>query len=232
MPTPLLAEQVAYYRARAHEYDEWWQRRGRYDRGPETTKQWRAEVEEVERALTRFAPMGHVLELAGGTGWWTQHLARVAASLTCIDASPETIAINRQRLADANLALPAYVEADIFEWRPSERYDVVFFSFWLSHVPADRFDAFWRTVAAALKPNGRVFFVDNLRPLQTGTPGTDWPPDDDGVQKRALNDGRTFRVVKLFYESDELAARLQHLGWRASCAATQRFLLYGEASLA
>jgi demethylmenaquinone methyltransferase/2-methoxy-6-polyprenyl-1,4-benzoquinol methylase len=230
MPTPLLAEQVAYYRARAHEYDEWWQRRGRYDRGPEATQQWRAEVQEVERALARFAPMGHVLELAGGTGWWTQHLATTAASLTCIDASPETIAINRQRLIDANLPLPTYIEADIFEWRPSERYDIVFFSFWLSHVPADRFDAFWRTVTAALKPNGRVFFVDNARPLQTGAPGADWMPDDDGIQKRTLNDGRTFRIVKLFYEPDELAARLKHLGWRATCAATERYLLYGEAS--
>jgi hypothetical protein len=28
-----LSEQRSYYRARAPEYDEWWQRRGRYDHG-------------------------------------------------------------------------------------------------------------------------------------------------------------------------------------------------------
>ncbi len=42
-PTPpddeLLGEQAAYYRARAPEYDDWWQRTGRYDRGPEATAQ-------------------------------------------------------------------------------------------------------------------------------------------------------------------------------------------------
>lgn len=31
----LLAEQLAYYRARAGEYDQWFLREGRYDRGPE-----------------------------------------------------------------------------------------------------------------------------------------------------------------------------------------------------
>jgi hypothetical protein len=30
-----LAGQQEYYRARAPEYDEWWERRGRYDHGPE-----------------------------------------------------------------------------------------------------------------------------------------------------------------------------------------------------
>jgi hypothetical protein len=28
-------------------------------------------------------------------------------------------------------------------WRPDRRYDVVFFGFWLSHVPLERFAAFW-----------------------------------------------------------------------------------------
>ena len=39
---PLL-EQLAYYRARAAEYDEWWLRQGRYDRGAALNAQWFAE---------------------------------------------------------------------------------------------------------------------------------------------------------------------------------------------
>jgi hypothetical protein len=31
----LLEEQRRYYRARAGEYDDWWFRRGDYDRGPD-----------------------------------------------------------------------------------------------------------------------------------------------------------------------------------------------------
>ena len=52
--TALLADQVAYYRARAGEYDEWWFRTGRYDRGAEFNAAWFADVAEVERALDAF----------------------------------------------------------------------------------------------------------------------------------------------------------------------------------
>src|SRR6185437_317590 len=147
MNDPLLIEQAAYYRARAPEYDDWWQRTGRFDRGPEATGRWRAEVAQVEADLLRAGLTGDVLELACGTGWWTERLARTAARLTCIDGSPETIDINRRRLSAAGLALPRYEVADLFEWTPSASFDAVFFSFWLSHVPADRFDWFWAMVA-------------------------------------------------------------------------------------
>ena len=70
----LIEEQIAYYRDRAGEYDEWFLRQGRYDRGPELNARWFAEVEEVARALEAFAPAGDVLELAaapasGHSGW-------------------------------------------------------------------------------------------------------------------------------------------------------------------
>ena len=52
--------------------------------------------------------------------------------MTAVDASPEAIAINRARVGRANVD---YVEADLFAWTPPARYDLVFMSFWLSHVP-------------------------------------------------------------------------------------------------
>jgi demethylmenaquinone methyltransferase/2-methoxy-6-polyprenyl-1,4-benzoquinol methylase len=74
----LIEEQIAYYQARAGEYDEWFLRQGRYDHGPEMNARWFAEVEQVARALEAFAPAGDVLELASGTGLWTQRLAPTA----------------------------------------------------------------------------------------------------------------------------------------------------------
>ncbi len=64
----LLDEQLAYYRARSGEYDEWFLREGRYDRGPEQRAEWFKEVAEVEAALHAAGPRGNVLELACGTG--------------------------------------------------------------------------------------------------------------------------------------------------------------------
>jgi hypothetical protein len=31
-----------------------------------------------------------------------------------------------------------FICADLFAWSPERRYDVVFFGFWLSHVPLER----------------------------------------------------------------------------------------------
>ena len=67
----ILQEQVAYYRARADEYDEWHSRQGRYDRGDEHKFQWHAELDTVRSALEQEKPFGKCLELACGTGLWT-----------------------------------------------------------------------------------------------------------------------------------------------------------------
>ncbi|HEX8246467.1 MAG TPA: class I SAM-dependent methyltransferase [Longimicrobium sp.] len=230
MPTQqdeLIEQQKEYYRARAGEYDEWFLRTGRYDRGPEFRARWLAEVDEVRAALDRFRPAGRVLELACGTGWWTEQLVRHADTLTAVDASDEVLELNRRRVPNERVRRE---RADIFAWRPDAAYDVVFFSFWLSHVPPERFDAFWAMVRDALAPDGRVFFVDSLRTeLSTAT---DHRLAEEGsvVTERKLNDGRRFHIYKIFYDPAGLQAKLAALGWRARVATTHGFFLYGEAT--
>ena len=217
----LLAEQQAFYRRRAPEYDEWWQRRGHYDRGPEATAHWRAEVVEIEAALDRFGAAGDVLELAGGTGWWTERLARTAAQLTVVDGSSETLDLNRQRVGRADVV---YIVADLFAWEPARGFDAVFFSFWLSHVPRQRFDAFWSLVGRCLLPGGRVFLIDNRNDPGLTVADPYVFAEGDGVQRRRLNDGSEHRVVKVFYEPEELVARLQAIGWLAEIEANTDFI--------
>ena len=133
---PLLAEQVAYYRARAAEYDA---------TSPVGADD--ASRATLVHALEAFAPRGRVLELACGTGQWTATLARHASQLTPIDSSPEVLAIAAERVQDERVH---FIEADIFEWQPDRRYDTVFFSALLSHVPPQRFDRFWTLIADCL----------------------------------------------------------------------------------
>ena len=84
-----------------------------------------------------------MLELACGTGLWMVELAHHATSVTAVDASPEVLEINRARLRETGRENAVrYVEADLFGWRPDAAYDAVFFGFWLSHVPPERFEAF------------------------------------------------------------------------------------------
>jgi SAM-dependent methyltransferase len=222
----LLRQQIAYYRARAGEYDEWFLRQGRYDRGPELNARWFAEVAEVRRALAEIAPAGRVLELACGTGLWTQTLAQTAERVTAVDSSPEALALNRERLRDPRVE---YVAADLFAWRPLTTYDMVFFSFWLSHVPPDRFGAFWELVRSCLAPGGRVFFLDSLRD-PTSTARDHHLPDAyamDVTLTRRLNDGREFSIVKVFYQPAALEDALKAHGWEVCVRATERYFLYG-----
>ncbi len=223
-----LIEQTAYYRARAAEYDEWWQRVGRYDRGPEATEQWNREIAQVEDALKEFRPSGDVLELASGTGWWTRRLAETAVTLTCVDASPEVTALNRARLMAAGYRHVRYIEANLFSWRPEAKYDVVFFSFWLSHVPDDLFEDFWMKVNQALRPTGRVFLIDS-RAADSSTARDQSVSGVDGIQERRLNDGRSFSIFKRYWEAEQLSRTLQKLLWRANLRDTTTYFVYGSA---
>ncbi|MPY94203.1 MAG: methyltransferase domain-containing protein [Acidimicrobiia bacterium] len=227
-----LSEQVEYYRARAPEYDDWWLRRGRYDAGPEHTAQWKAEIAELRGAVEANGVGGWVLELAGGTGSWTTMLARRAAELTVVDAAPEALARNRRKLAALPRACPVrFVEADLFSWAPDQRYDLVFFAFWLSHVPESHFGAFWDLVASALVPGGRFFLLDGrYDPAVAGLAGSARPDGETSV--RELADGRRYRIVKVFREPDDLALRLGELGWSVTTGVTGPSFLYAHGSRA
>jgi SAM-dependent methyltransferase len=202
----LVAEQVAYYRAHAPDYDDAY-----------LGKDWDRCIEELPIA-------GDVLELACGTGHWTPLLAVRARSVTAVDAAPEVLALARQRAR----GLPVeFIQADVFAWQPPRRYDTVFFAFWLTHVPPTRLAAFWSMVGMALAPGGRVCFVDDSDQERAGervVPGQATP-----AVWRRLRDGSEHRVVKVFYSPGELAARLGELGWSASMRETSTPLLVGTA---
>jgi SAM-dependent methyltransferase len=202
----LVDEQVAYYRASAPEYEE---RKLPFSGGDELTA-----------ALDAFTPSGSVLELACGTGVWTGHLLRHATEVTALDASEEMLAIAAGRHGSERVR---FIEADIFGWRPDRRYDVVFFGFWLSHVPSERFESFWSLVADCLRPGGRVFFVDDAyRTADELIEG-----EASSTIRRRLNDGTAYRIVKVPHEPAELEDRLAGIGWRVSVTATSGPFYWG-----
>jgi len=222
----VLREQLDYYRERAAEYDQWWLRQGRYDRGPAQKAQWFAEASEVRSALVAFRPEGRVLELACGTGIWTEQLLPFADELTAIDGSREMLAINAGRLGSPRVR---YIEADLFRWRPSDKgcFDTIFFGFWLSHVPPERFAEFWNLADSCLAHEGRVFFLDS-RYQDTSTAVDHVLPERSAtVLQRRLNDGREYRVYKIFYDRDELTRRLAELGWSFEIDETRNYFIYG-----
>jgi SAM-dependent methyltransferase len=193
-------EQLAYYRAAADEYDHYEIAAPGHD--------------ELLSAIDAFRPTGQVLELACGTGVWTERLQRSAAGVTAVDAAPEMLARARTRVGpDTSVR---FVQADLFSWRPARRFDAVFFGFWISHVPDDRFTSFWNLVDDALEPDGTVFFFDdNHRTDAENIEGIASP-----IVQRELRDGTPFRVIKIPYEPAALESRLRALEWNISVTGT------------
>ncbi len=221
-----LDEQVRYYRAMAPEYDAWADRRGPYDRGLRN-EGWFAEKQRLAAALQDFDPTGHVLEIAGGTGKWTEQLVRYATTLTVIDAATEPLERNERRLGD-QAASVNYCHEDFFSWDPPRQYDVVFFSYWLSHVPPERFEAFWDRVAACLAPDGRVFLIDNMATGPAKQLDAETPGDDEVSVLRQAPDGSTYRVWKVLWRPDELRDALADLGWSFAVYGTGTYFMWAE----
>jgi SAM-dependent methyltransferase len=195
----LLAEQLAYYRARAPEYTE--------TAIPEIPSGRLRYVRDAALAALRdFCPTGEVLELACGPGTWTQTLAEHADRVTALDGAPEMLELARAKVSTERVR---FVRTDLFSWNPDRLYDAVFFGFWLSHVPLERFDSFWELVGRCLAPGGRVAFVDDA--YRTDDELIHGP--DSAVVRRHLNNGTPYHAVKVPHTPASLQARLERLGW-------------------
>ena len=238
----LMSSQIAYYRAHAPKYDDWWRRRGRHDLGDDYRLRWEAEIATLDVFLEGFAPFGDVLEFAGGTGNWTAKLLPMCESIAVVDASPEAAAVAQDKIDDPKVA---WVVEDIFGYRPKRQYDTVFFSFWLSHVPPERFDQFWALVDRCLLPTGRVFFIDNADPsLSSEIPEFEalWSQSSEsslagidsrtdlvtGRATRLAADGSTYDLVKIWRAPEDLTSILAKLGWRADVTTTETAFVYGS----
>lgn len=206
----LLAEQIAYYRALAAEYE---------DHALDLPG-----GEELLAALDAFRADGDVLEIACGPGTWTGRLLRTAATVTALDAAAEMLAIASARIDDRRVQ---FIQADVFSWRPDRRYDVVFFGFWLSHVPAERFESFWSLVRDCLAPQGRVCFADDAH----RTPEELIEGERSSTIQRRLNSGTAYRAVKVPHTARELEARLARLGWQVTVTPTPGPFYWGSGSL-
>ncbi len=223
----VLLEQIDYYRARATEYDDWFLRLGRYDRGEEATRRWFEQVEEVRRAL-RALPLDekNILELAPGTGIWTKELCNRAAHITAVDASSEMIELNRQRLGD-QVEKVTFVEADLFEWHPTREFDAVVFCFWISHIPADRIDEFLAKVETMLTRGGTVFFLDSRKEHTSTAADHVLPSRDEELMTRRLDDGREFTIIKNFWTAAVLEDTCKRVGLNVEIHETADYFQYG-----
>jgi len=188
-----------YYAARAKEYDQIYAK-------PER----QADLRLIEQWLPPRFVGARVLEIAAGTGYWSQFIAPIATSLLGIDASAETLQIaqarpnneNAQWLVGDAYALPA----------PDEPFDAAFAGFWFSHVPLARQQEFLLGLNKTLQSGARVVMLDNLYVEGNSTPLTAPDSEGDTYQIRKLADGSSHRVLKNYPKEFDLCELVASFG--------------------
>jgi demethylmenaquinone methyltransferase/2-methoxy-6-polyprenyl-1,4-benzoquinol methylase len=215
------ADTIAYYAARAPEYDDWYLRRGRYSHGPVHDAAWQAELDMAGRWLDGLPIRGRIVELAAGTGWWSPLLAE-KGELWAYDVNEAPLDLARERLMAHGLRAHLH-QRDAWA-EPDERSDALFTGFWLSHVQRGRLDQFLALARRWLKPGGTFAAIDSLPDASSGATDHATPGADRAV--RTLEDGRAFTIVKVYYRPDELRAALLRAGFAdVEVTTTGRFFL-------
>jgi SAM-dependent methyltransferase len=205
-----------YYADRAAEYDEVYRKPERQD-----------DLARLKQLLPPRVAGKRVLEIAAGTGYWTQVLASTAAEILATDLNAETIAIAAQR--DYGPASVALRTADAYQLDtvPGE-FDLVFCGFWWSHILRADIPRFLAGVRGRTGPGVQLVLVDNRYVPGSNTPVSRSGPDGDTYQRRSLADGREYEVLKNFPSREQLAADLESAAtdlawteleyyWVASC---------------
>ena len=193
---PATEESMArYYAQRAEIYERVYHK-------PERQRDLRA----MEAWLPAQFKGRRVLELACGTGWWTPHGARDAASWLATDLNAETMAIARTKVMPASVRF-ASADAYTLQGLEGERFDAAFAGFWWSHVPLARLRPWLAKLHARLEPGAAIVMLDNLYSDDSSTPISRRDGDGNTYQMRPLDDGSTHEVLKNFpSRADALAA--------------------------
>lgn len=182
-----------YYAARATEYDKVYAK-------PER----QADLRLIEQWLPTVLSGRSVLEVACGTGYWTQFFSPHCTRVVAVDAAIETIQIAKSR------GLPQTVEfvvGDAYSLPTQPRLlSAGFAGFWWSHIPHARVGEFLRGFHAALEPGATGVLLDNRFVPGSSTPITEQDVEGNTYQTRLLSDGAAHRVLKNFPSERELVA--------------------------
>ena len=203
---------VDYYAKRAAEYERIYAR-------PER----QADLEALRARLRKTFGGKRVLELACGTGYWTDVIAESAAEVTALDVNEEVLAIARRK---KNAGKVEFLRGSAYEIPDlGRRHDALFAGFWWSHVPLEGLDAFLARAAGAVAPGALLAFLDNRYVEGSSTPVSRRDARGNSYQQRRLDDGSRHEVLKNFPEEGELIQRASRHGWGANVDLTPHFWL-------
>jgi len=189
--THASAEMRAYYAARAPYYDSVYLKPERHE-----------DIAFLASHIPSRLKNRSVLEVACGTGYWTQHIAPAARRLVATDGTAEPLDFARFRPGTNDVL---FFQADAYELPPHLGvFDGAFAGLWFSHVPIGARNAFLASLHLRLAPGARVLLLDNGSAQLRDFPISEVDAEGNTYQSRTLQDGSTHRVLKNFPSRAEL----------------------------
>jgi ubiquinone/menaquinone biosynthesis C-methylase UbiE len=185
---------IDYYSQRAPEYEEIYRRN-------DPVRQ--AEITEIGQIMRSILLQKRVLEVACGTGFWTQIVAEVARTALAIDASEQMLTLARKKIGtDPRVR---FEEADAYKLETLQGdFDAGLAMFWFSHIPRVRLQEFLTGFHRRLGPSAVVFMGDNVDVPGVGGELVRPADSKDSFKIRQLQDGSTHRIIKNYYDESEL----------------------------
>jgi len=191
---PTESNMIEYYDRRAPEYEQIYYRE---------IPPRREEIDQEAERLTELVRGRSVLDLACGTGYWTDIMSKTAACITASDISTGMIEQARGKQYQASVD---FVRADLYHPPFSEKnFDVVTLGFWLSHHPKPNYETLFEPLSSLVRPDGLIWMIDNNPPAE-GTQQDSIGTDEAGnnYKNRLLENGEKYVILKNYFSKDDL----------------------------
>lgn len=180
-----------YYNKRAKEYEQIYHR-------DDPVRQ--SELAKIKNLLRNSFRNKSVLEVACGTGYWTEAVAQTAKNITAVDYSVEMI-----QLAKTKEIKATFIDDDAFSLKNvSDIFNAGLANFWFSHIPKAQINSFLNTFHKKLQPKSTVIMTDNIFNKDIGGEIIKKYRDENSYKVRTLNDGTSFQIIKNYYNEEEL----------------------------
>jgi SAM-dependent methyltransferase len=169
--------------------DDWFLRRGPFERGAVHDAAWAAELDMVTRWLDGLPLEGRIVELAAGTGFFSPLLAE-RGELFAFDADGDALNLARDRLVAHRLRAHLHVADPWVPFPPGADptpADALVVAFGLGRVRGAGLDAAVGSLRGRLGSRGRLAVID-LRPDPAGgpPPGTAWSWHDPALLEASV----------------------------------------------
>jgi demethylmenaquinone methyltransferase/2-methoxy-6-polyprenyl-1,4-benzoquinol methylase len=204
---------VQYYAKRAAEYERIYAK-------PER----QTDLAALRKRIGAMFKGRKVLELACGTGYWTEVIAQQAVEVVALDLNEEVLEIARTKKVPAGRV--EFTKGSAYEIPGfGRRHDALFAGFWWSHVPLARLNSFLEEANGAVAPGALIVFLDNRYVEGSSTPLSRTDAEGNSYQTRKLDDGSAHEVLKNFPGEGELIRRASLAGWGAQVELLEHYWL-------